>query len=138
MGFVTLPALIPDIPRVYDVYFAAFKADPMGAIMLDILFPDGITDEFRKAHTAGTLAWWHTSKVQYTWKCVDTEADEIIGMGLADIFLSERSEEERKNPGIGWLQGAAKERAEKVLNPLWEMREKLFGGRPYICMSTPN
>nr|KMM69654.1 hypothetical protein CPAG_05968 [Coccidioides posadasii RMSCC 3488] len=132
MGFAVLPALIPDIPKVYDVYFAAFKADPMGEIMLDILFPGGITEEFRKAHSEGTLGFWHTSQSQYTWKCVDTNTDDIVGMGLADVYLKERTEEERKNPGISWLEGEAKERAENIINPLWEMKEKLWGGRRYI------
>jgi hypothetical protein len=29
MGFVVLPALIPDITAVYNVYFAAFANDPI-------------------------------------------------------------------------------------------------------------
>jgi hypothetical protein len=58
-------------------------------------------------------------------------------MTLCDIFVKPRSGEERKNPGIGWLQGEQKERCEKVLNPLWDTREKLWGGRQYIC-TTPS
>lgn len=135
MGYVVLPALIPDIPRVYDTYFAAFKNDAMGRIMLDILFPNAAIDseDFRRTHVAGTVSYWHTSDVQYTFKCVDTKTGEIVGMGLGDVFLRPRSEAERKNPGITWLEGKERERAERVLNPLWEMRERLFGGRPYIC-----
>ncbi|KAM3557367.1 hypothetical protein MY1884_004568 [Beauveria asiatica] len=29
---VVLPALIPDIPRIYQIYFDAFRADEMGAL----------------------------------------------------------------------------------------------------------
>jgi GNAT superfamily N-acetyltransferase len=135
MGLVVLPALIPDIPTIYDIYFAAFGRDAMGAIMLDILFPGGNTGttEFRKQHAEDTLRWWHHSTTQYTWKCVDTETGEIIGMALGDTSITPRSSEERKNLGVGWLSGEEKERAEKVLDPLWEMRERLFGGRPYLC-----
>ncbi|KAK5995480.1 putative acyltransferase SID5 [Cladobotryum mycophilum] len=129
---VVLPALIPDISRIYDVYFAAFENEQMGRIMLEILFPGVIDEAFRKAHTAGTLAYWHVSDCQYTVKCVDTDTAEIIGMGLGDVYLKERTEEERKNHGVPWLTGEQRERAEKVLNPLWEVREKLFGGRRYI------
>ncbi|KJK78709.1 hypothetical protein H634G_06085 [Metarhizium anisopliae BRIP 53293] len=134
MGQVILPALIPDIRRIYDVYFSAFEHDLMGQIMLKILFPGAqITDdEFRKGHAAGTLQYWHSSDNQYTLKCVDTSTGEIIGMGLGDVYLRERSPEERKNHGVPWLEGEHRERAEKVLNPLWEMRERFFGGRPYI------
>ena len=134
MGFILIPALIPDIEKVYDVYFAAFKNEPLASIMLDILFPGGITPEFRKAHTKATLEWWHKSTTQYTGKVVDVYAAEIIGMLLADIYLWERSAEERQWTGIPWLEGAEKERAEAVTKPLWEMREKLFGGQRYICM----
>ncbi|OHW96041.1 putative acetyltransferase [Colletotrichum incanum] len=133
MGYAILPALIPDIEKVYDSYFKAFNGDAMGDIMVKILFPNGVdSEEFRKAHTAGTLSWWHHSECQYTYKCVNTDTGEIVGMALGDIYLKERSEEERKNHGVGWLEGAARERAEAVLNPLHEAREKLFGGRRYI------
>ncbi|KAK3683316.1 hypothetical protein B0T22DRAFT_384766 [Podospora appendiculata] len=133
MVVVVLPALIPDIRTVYDSYFAAFKNEAMGGLMLDILFPAGIdSDEFRAAHAAGTLAWWHQSATQYTFKAVDTATGDIVGIAMGDIFLRPRSEEERKNHGVGWLEGAQRERAERVLDPLHEMREKLFGGEPYI------
>lgn len=134
MGYTILPALIPEIEEIYKVYFAAFEGEKMGEIMVNILFPDGTgTPEFRKAHAAGTLAWWHHSKVQYTFKCVDTETGEIIGMALGDILVQGRTEEERKFQGVGWLEGENKERAEAVLKPLHEAREDLFSGKPHIC-----
>jgi hypothetical protein len=133
MGVILLPALISDIEKVYDVYFAAFNNEPMGEIMLSILFPGGITPEFRKEHTKATLDWWHKSTTQYTVKVVDVDSGEIIGMLLVDAFLQERPAEERQWTGIPWLEGAQKERAEAIVRPLWEMREKLFGGRKYIC-----
>ncbi|KAJ2969672.1 hypothetical protein NQ176_g8543 [Zarea fungicola] len=104
----------------------------MGSLMLNILFPGTIDQEFRKAHAAGTLSYWHLSTCQYTLKIVDNTSGDIVGMGLGDAYLKERTEEERANHGVPWLTGAERERAEKVLNPLWEMREKLFGGHRYI------
>ncbi|KAL2127371.1 hypothetical protein VTI74DRAFT_10837 [Chaetomium olivicolor] len=135
MPFAVLPALIPDIRAVYDVYFAAFTADPDGRVLLDILFPDGVTsDEFRDAHTKGTLAWWHSSETQYTFKCVDMDTGEVIGMALCDVLVqpSNEGEGERKMPEVGWLEGKARERAERVLEGLWRAREKLWGGKSYI------
>lgn len=133
MSQVVLPALIPDIPRIYQIYFDAFRADKMGALMLRILFPGTLDDEFRKAHAAGTLSYWHLSDCQYTLKVVDTATGAIVGMGLGDAYLRERTVPERANHGVPWLEGEQRERAEKVLNPLWEVRERLFGGRRYIC-----
>ncbi len=135
MVYAVLPALVPDIRRVYDVYFAAFKNEAMGNIMLNVLFPgqDVDSEEFRKGHTEATRKYWDVSDVQYTFKCVDTKTGDIVGIVLGDIYVTPRSEEERKNHGVPWLDGEEKERAEKILNPLWEAREKLFGGRPYIC-----
>ncbi|KAL1847681.1 hypothetical protein VTK73DRAFT_10293 [Phialemonium thermophilum] len=134
MTLLVLPALIPDIRKLYDVYFAAFKNDLMGQIMLQILFPGTLVDseEFRKSHAEATLRYWHESSVQYTFKCVDTATGEIVGIALGDVYLQERSEEERAFQGVPWLEGEQKERAEKVLRPLWEVREKLFGGHPYL------
>lgn len=135
MVYVVLPALVPDIKKVYDVYFAAFKNEVMGQRMLEILFPGVDTDseEFRKTHAEGTRSYWDVSDVQYTFKCVDTQTGDVVGMVLGDIYVKERSVEDRKNHGVPWLEGEQRARAEKVLDPLWEMREKLFGGRPYIC-----
>ncbi|KAK4462283.1 hypothetical protein QBC42DRAFT_201509 [Cladorrhinum samala] len=120
MVHVILPALIPDIKQVYKAYFAAFHNDPMGEIMLQILFPGVNTDsdEFREQHAKGTLDWWHHSDTQYTYKCVDTDNGDIVGMGLMDVFLRRRSAEERVNHGVTWLEGDARKRAEAVLNPL--------------------
>jgi hypothetical protein len=135
MPFAILPALIPDIRAIYDVYFAAFSADPDGRRLLDILFPHGCSsDEFRDAHTKGTLAWWHSSDTQYTFKCVDpANGGEIVGMALCDVFVTPRSEEQRKMPELGWLEGEARVRAERVLGRLWEARERIWGGGRYIC-----
>jgi hypothetical protein len=51
MGLVVLPALIPDIEKVYDVYFSAFAGEEMAEIILKVLFPGGITPEFRKGNS---------------------------------------------------------------------------------------
>ncbi len=138
MGFVVLPALIPDIRAVYEVYFAAFKADEDGRRILDILFPDGFTsEEFRAAHTAATLNWWHSSRTQHTFKCVDDDGN-VVGMALCDVFAKPQTEDERKNPGVGWLHGEQRERAERVLGPLWDARDRVWGGRRYICECSSN
>lgn len=133
MVLVILPALIPDIRRIYEVYFSAFDHDDMGRIILKILFPGPISEEFKEVHATGTLQWWHGCDYQYTMKCVDTDTAEIVGMGLGDILVKPRTPEERRNHGAPWLEGEQRERAEKILNPLWEMREKLFGAQPHIC-----
>lgn len=131
MVLAVVPALIPDIPELYDIYFKAFDDDEMGRRIVEILFPQGITPEFKKAHAAGTLAYWHTSNTQFTFKCIDTENGEILGMGLADLVLN--PPEKRENPGVQWLEGKERERAEKILNPLWEARDELIGGQNHIC-----
>ncbi|KAI8718339.1 N-acetyltransferase domain-containing protein [Fusarium sp. LHS14.1] len=130
MVLAVVPALIPDIPELYDIYFKAFDDDEMGRRIVEILFPQGITPEFKKAHAAGTLAYWHTSNTQFTFKCIDTENGEILGMGLADLVLN--PPEKRENPGVQWLEGKERERAEKILNPLWEARDELIGGQSHI------
>ncbi len=131
MGLIVLPALIPDIPAVYDSYFAAFKGD----LILEVLFPSGIDAAFRAAHTAHTIDWWHKTELQHTLKCIDTETGAIIGMAIWDVYWRERSEDEwmLSDKGVTWLEGKEKERAEGLLMPLWEKREKLWGGRKYIC-----
>ena len=131
MGLAVVPALIPDIPRIYDIYFEAFKHDEMGQLIVDILFPQGVDEEFKKAHAAATLAYWNTSDSQFTFKCIDLDNGEIVGMGLADLVV--KPLEKRENPGVQWLEGEERARAERILNPLWEARDDLVGGTPHIC-----
>lgn len=136
MAYAILPALVPDIEKVYDVYFAAFKGDKMGNMMVDLLFPGGTdSKDFRTKHTADTLAWWNSCGVQYTYKCIDTKTGEIVGMALGDILFHERTEAEREFHSIPWLEGEQRLKADAVLKPLHDAREKLFGARPHICKS---
>ncbi|KAK4185107.1 hypothetical protein QBC35DRAFT_390209 [Podospora australis] len=135
MPYLVLPALIPDLRPVYDVYFASFLADPSGSLLLQILFPgsDLSSPEFRDAHEKGTLSWWHSSTTQYTFKCVDSATGEIVGMGLCDVFVKGQTDEERNVPEASWIQGKEdKERAETVLSALWGARERVLGGGRYI------
>lgn len=50
MGFVVLPALIPDITAVYDAYFAAFAEDPVTRALFPKATKEDLTNsesEFR-------------------------------------------------------------------------------------------
>lgn len=134
MGLTVLPALIPDLPKVYDAYFAAFKGDAI----LSLLFPGGTEGEdFRAEHTKNTVDYWHKSPTQYTLKCVDSETGEIVGMALWDVFLKERTYDEYKFPGITWLKGEERARAEELITPICDVKAKLWGGRPHVCEWNP-
>jgi hypothetical protein len=130
MPLIVLPATIPDIPAIYDVYFAAFD----GQLITEILFPQGTkSEEFRTAHSAGTLQWWHTAGLQHTFKCIDTATGEIVGMAIWDIFWRERTDQERQRPVVSWLEGEERKRAEAFLTPFWEMKEKFLGRKRHVC-----
>ncbi|KAI1375064.1 acyl-CoA N-acyltransferase [Hypoxylon crocopeplum] len=123
MPLVVLPARIVDIEPVYDVYFAAFKDEPI----IEFLYPRGVD---RKAHTEGTKQWWSHDKIGYTVKCLDTDTDNIVGMASWEILCQSGKENGWERPaGIPWLEGKEKERCEGVLNSMWDIREKLFGKR---------
>lgn len=138
MPYLVLPALIPNIRPIYNVYFSSFLASPSGALLLSILFPssDLTSPEFRDAHEKGTLSWWHSCPTQYTFKCIDSVSGEIVGMGLCDVFVRGRSEDEREVPECGWIEAGSKERerADEVLGALWGARERVFGAGRYICL----
>lgn len=129
MGFVVLPPTIPDIRQVYDAYFAAFK----DSFITRVLFPWDVTnEEFRKGHTAHTLDYWHKDNVQYTCKCIDTDTDQIVGMGLWDVHWKERAKPPEK-PAVDWLEGSQKQKAEDLILPLWEAKEELLGPSRHVC-----
>ncbi|KAH7396941.1 acyl-CoA N-acyltransferase [Phaeosphaeria sp. MPI-PUGE-AT-0046c] len=132
MGFVVLPALLKDISAVYDTYFAAFQDHAVTKALFPSATAADMTDsasEFRKAHTAHIQAYWSTDATQYTVKCVDTENGEVVGMALWDIYLTPS---EWRRGEISWLSGDERERAEKLVSPLWEAREKLWLDERYL------
>ncbi|KAE8837580.1 hypothetical protein PTNB85_04915 [Pyrenophora teres f. teres] len=131
MGFVVLPALISDISAVYDVYFAAFKENPITRALFPSVTVADLVDaksEFRQGHTAHVSEYWKTSLSQYTYKCVDTETNRIVGMALFDVYVTPS---DWKKGEVVWLQGKERERAESFLLPLWNIREKLWLNERY-------
>ncbi|KAL7626862.1 hypothetical protein AAE478_003636 [Parahypoxylon ruwenzoriense] len=123
MPLVVLPARIVDVEPVYDVYFAAFKDEPI----LQFLYPRGVD---RKAHTEGMIQWWNHDKTSYTMKCLDSDTGKIVGMATWDLFHQPGKENGWERPaGIPWLEGKEKERAEAILNAMWDIRDQLFGTR---------
>lgn len=130
MTFVVLPATIPDIEEVYDVYFEAFKDE----LVTEILFPWDITDkEFRTGHTKHTLDYWHKDALQYTYKCIDVESGKIVGMSLWDVNWKEKDASERELPSVDWLQGVQKERAQEFIRAFWQRKEEAIGGKEHVC-----
>ncbi|KAG9189121.1 hypothetical protein G6011_05989 [Alternaria panax] len=142
MGFVILPPLVPDISAIYDVYFAVLKDN----ILTRVLFPSAseknLTDansDFREvpifgldllqAHTAHVSKYWKTSATQYTLKCIDTDTNKIFGVALCDAYIAPS---DWKKGEIGWLEGKERERAEALVRPLWDTREKLRLNERYI------
>ncbi|KAF9871432.1 GNAT family [Colletotrichum karsti] len=130
MPLAVLPALVEDIPRVYDVQFAAFRDEPI----MRFLYPNGVD---RELHTKGTVEWWNHDRIGHTVKCVETDTGEIVGMATWEIYWRPGEENAYQKPdGIPWLTGDDKVRCERILVPMWDMRVKLFGKRRYIYLST--
>ncbi|KAI1753182.1 acyl-CoA N-acyltransferase [Xylaria castorea] len=130
MPLVVLPAQICDIEAVYNIYFNAFEHQPV----LRILFPGGVD---RKAHTEGITHLWNSDANGYPVKCVDTDTGEIIGMACWDIFWKPGDESIWPKPeGAVWLDGKDRETADRILVPIWNMHEKLFGDHRHIYLPT--
>lgn len=126
MPFAVLPALVPEITPVYDVYFEAFK----GQKMMEFIFPSGVS---RQAHKHGTTLWWHQDTVGHTIKCVDSETGDIVGMASWEVYWRPGKENGwKKPPGAIWLKGEDRTKSETVLMPSWNMREKLVGGQKHL------
>lgn len=133
MGYAVLPVQISEISDTYSVYFSAFASSHL----LRALFPSSDTSspEFLKAHAAHTLEYWRSTTHQYTLKCIDGATGEIVGMALWDVYAQDREDEQewRKKPEVGWLQGEERTRAEALLEPFWERKRRLVGGKAHIC-----
>ena len=55
-------------------------------------------------------------------------------MGLGDLIIP-KGGEKVEYPGVTWLEGEQRARAERILRPLWEARQRIWDGKPYICSS---
>lgn len=53
----------------------------------------------------------------------------VVGMALYDVYIAPS---DWKKGEIGWLQGKERERAEALVKPLWDAREKLWLNERYI------
>lgn len=132
MGFVVLPALIPDIPAVYDVYFAAFARDAVTRAMFPNVSEEDLTSvrsEFRKQHTEHVRRYWHHSSTQYTVKCVDSSSGAVVGMGLWDVYVTPS---DYKPTTLEWLAGDERKRAEALVKPFGAVRKKLWANERYV------
>ncbi|KAF2498219.1 acyl-CoA N-acyltransferase [Lophium mytilinum] len=135
---LVLPAQPADTPKVYDIYFLAFAGSALPRLLFPSAYPTASdtvpTAEFRESHTAHTLAWLASpaSGFQYTFKAVDVASGEVVGMGLWDIHLTERTEEEWKWKGVEWLAGKERERAEELLGEMVRKKEGFFGGKRHV------
>ncbi|KAJ5482141.1 hypothetical protein N7475_000953 [Penicillium sp. IBT 31633x] len=134
MSFVVVPATLPDIRAIYDVWFAAFK----GQLIMDLIYPGtDLNDEaFRKVHADGTLEYWKGLSMEHTFQCIDTNTGQIAGMATWQIYWRERTSDERQKPWIGWLEGDQRVRAEAFLEQLWEKREKWIGPKRHVYCHT--
>ncbi|KAF9892842.1 hypothetical protein FE257_000431 [Aspergillus nanangensis] len=130
MPLAVLPVQIADVEPVYDVFFEAFKDEPI----MKFLYPGGID---RKAHAEATIQWWNQDTTSYTVKCVDTETGEIVGMSTWEVFWRPAPEERWHKPtDIPWLEGEEKTQCLRVVGPMWDVREELFGRQKYIYLAS--
>lgn len=60
---------------------------------------------------------------------MDSETGQIVGMALWDIYLTPS---DWKKGEITWLQGKERERAEALVSPLWNVREKIWLNKRYL------
>ncbi|KAI5860446.1 acyl-CoA N-acyltransferase [Durotheca rogersii] len=130
MPLVVLPAQQSDIKVLHDIYFAAFKNEPV----MGFLFPGGVD---REAYDQVMKdSWGHDTNV-YPIKCVDTDTGEIVGIANWEIFWRPGAENGWKMPeGMPWLTGKERERSESVIMPVWEIRDQLFSGRRHVYLQT--
>ncbi|KAI2632572.1 acyl-CoA N-acyltransferase [Hypomontagnella submonticulosa] len=130
MPLVVLPAQVPDIKAINDIYFTAFEDVPV----MRFLFPSGVN---RDEYDMATQHTWEHDPSTYPIKCVDTSTGEIIGMATWQLFWKHGEEHSWKKPsGVDWLQGEERETSEKVLMPIFEMRDQLFGRRRHVYLPT--
>ncbi|KAI1486660.1 acyl-CoA N-acyltransferase [Biscogniauxia mediterranea] len=128
MPLAVLPALLQDVGPVSDTFLAAFKDEPI----MRFLYPRGVD---RDLHVEATAEQWNQDRIVYNYKCVDIDTAKIVGMASWEIYWLPGDENGWKKPqDIPWLEGEEKERCLRILGPMWDVREQLFGNRHHIYL----
>jgi len=131
MDLEIAPASESDIDQVMDVQFSAFENDPYH----EALFPgDHFSPAVRKSAGKRTLQEWRADPTIRFMKCFNRQTGLILGYAKWNLYESERSAEERDPTlDVDWCTGRQREIAENFLGATLALREKIWGGRPYIC-----
>lgn len=120
-----------DIPRLLDIFYAAFHDDPWDNIM----FPQVPPPEGR---TASTQRWRYEMCVNpdiYFMKVVDSDKDnEILSFARWIIYRTERPENEWMDmTPRDWDEGTNVDAANEFSTAVHAMRQKVMEGRPHCC-----
>lgn len=132
--FQILTAESKDIPRIMEIQFSAFENDPYQ----EALFPGDQSSSFvRQGAISRTEKYW-SSDPTARWKiCKDSlNKDSVLGFALWNIYSEQRPESEwKKQPEVDWCEGREKEIATNFLSMNARLRQKLWGGKPYILLN---
>ena len=122
-----------DIERIVEVQFSAFEGDPYQ----EALFPgEYYSAALRKEAYDRTLRYFRSDPTAQWKVCVDQVTNTIYGFALWNVYDNPRPESEwRKAPEVDWCIGRQKEIAFNFLSLNQGLRERIWGGRPYVLLN---
>lgn len=128
-----LTATYSHIPSIISSQFSAFENDPYQ----EALFPgDQTSPEVRQSAVSRTEQYWDKDPTA-RWKiCKDLENGTILGFALWNIYEHSRPESEwKKKPEVTWCTGRQAEIAQNFLYMNANLRQRIWGGKPYILLN---
>lgn len=132
MALTVTKATEADIDRLTDIQFSALGHDPYHQALY---IGDPASQAVRKDASGRTVEEWRSDSSLRFMKCTDIDGA-IVGFAKWEFFEVERPESEwKKRPVVDWCEGRRKEIAENCLFTNSRLREKTWGGRPYLCKS---
>lgn len=127
-----------DIPRIMEIQFSAFSAEPV-----DIAMNGPNTPEFRQKAGHRLLKQMRNDSYMHTIKCIrtDPETKEDLTVGFCEWFIydMERPEEEwRKEHALMdcmWIEDdVEREKARSYCLPITDARRRVMKGKPYALL----
>lgn len=128
-----LPATSAYIPRIIEIQFSAFENDPYQ----EALFPgDQNSPSVRQGAIERTEKYWDADPTARWQVCIDSKTNNVLGFALWNVYDHERPESEwKKQPEVDWCEGRKKEIATNFLSVNAGLRQRIWGGKPYVLLN---
>ena len=118
-----------DLEATTALTFAAAESN----VITKLIYPNGVTPAMLSYFVEQSTKSWHNDPCARHMQVKDTQTGEIISYSQWSIFPEKTKAERRKPSKVDLPDGSNKEAFKTLRNNGKRKRDKIMGGKPYIC-----